>query len=245
MKLSKVYKYALFLLLFIVLSCYDDGISIEEEPPANEINILTIGDSRVQGNRPSHESYRYELWKSLIENNWTVDFLGPNIDQAEYPQFLGLEFDKNHAAVGGYTTKNVLTTLDATLADIEVPDVILMGIGGIDLIRSNSYEEAVNNIHGIIDILQDHNPDITIFMEQIAPAISDIYNEENILLFEGFNNAIVTISEERTTEDSKVIAVDMAEGWQDLFLADDLHYNAIGAKVVANRYFNALEEHVE
>ena len=84
MKLSKLYRYAAFLSLFIVLSCYDDGI--EEEPPINEINILTIGDSRVQGNRPYHESYRYELWKSLIESDWTVDFLGPNTDQAEYPE---------------------------------------------------------------------------------------------------------------------------------------------------------------
>lgn len=244
MKLSKVYTYAAFLFLFIVLSCYDDG-GIEEEPPVNEINILTIGDSRVQGNRPYHESYRYELWKNLVESNWTVDFLGPNNDQAEYPEFLGLEFDTNHAAVGGYTTRNVLNTIEVTLADVEVPDIILMGIGGIDLIRTNSYDEAVVNMHAIIDILQEHNPDVTIFMEQIAPAISDIYTEENILLFEGFNDAILTISEERSTEDSKVIAVDMAEGWQDFFLADDLHYNAIGAKVVADRYFDALEEHVE
>lgn len=245
MKLSKVYKYVAFLFLFIFAACYDDGISIEEEPPVNEINILTLGDSRVQGNRPYHESYRYELWKNLVESDWTVDFLGPNTDQAEYPQFLGLEFDKNHAAVGGYSTQNILNTLEGTLADIEVPDVILMGIGGIDLIRNKSYDEAVVNIHTIIDILQEHNPDVTIFMEQIAPAISDTYTEEDIVLFQGFNDAVLAISEERTTQDSEVVAVDMASGWQDFFLADDLHYNAIGAKVVADRYFDALEEHID
>jgi len=240
----KIYKLAVLFVFFILVSCTDEG-GIEDMPPAYEVNILTLGDSRVQGNRPNHESYRFELWKNFIENNWTVDFLGPNIDTSEYPLVEGLDFDNEHGGVGGYTTKSLLASLEGTLASVEMPDVILLGIGGNDLVHNISNEEAIQNIHGIIDILQDHNPDITIFIEQIAPAVSDLYTEENILIFNGFNDAILGVSEERTTDDSSVIAVDMASDWYDHLLADQLHYNILGAKVVANRYFEAVDLNLE
>ncbi len=243
---SKLYKLSLILFIFIFISCSEETDEeengIENAPPSYEVNILTLGDSRVQGNRPNHESYRFELWKSFIQNNWTVDFLGPNIDTSEYPLVEGLGFDNEHGGVGGYTTKSVLSSLEETLASVEMPDVILLGIGGNDLVRNIANEEAIQNIHGIIDILQDYNPDITIFIEQIAPAVSEIYNEENILIFNSFNEAILTVSEERTTEGSSVISIDMAEGWNDILLADDVHYNALGAKFVADKYFDAIDE---
>ncbi|WP_299679789.1 GDSL-type esterase/lipase family protein [uncultured Dokdonia sp.] len=240
----KIYKLAVLFLFLIVVSCTDEG-GLENAPPAYEVNILTLGDSRVQGNRPNHESYRFELWKSFIQNNWTVDFLGPNIDTSEYPLVDGLNFDSEHGGVGGYTTKNVLSSLEETLASVEMPDVILLGIGGNDLVRNIANEDAIQNIHGIIDILQDYNPDITIFIEQIAPAVSEIYDEENILIFNSFNDAILTVSGERTTEDSQVIAVDMASDWYDILLADQVHYNSLGAKVVADKYYNAVNLHLE
>ena len=37
---------------------------------------MSLGSSRVEGERPNFESYRYELWKKLIDNNFTFDFIG-------------------------------------------------------------------------------------------------------------------------------------------------------------------------
>ncbi|GGG39077.1 hypothetical protein GCM10011344_44930 [Dokdonia pacifica] len=240
----RIYKLTFILSFFILTSCVDET-GIEDAPPAYEVNILTLGDSRVQGNRPNHESYRFELWKNFIENNWTVDFLGPNVDTSEYPPVEGINFDNNHGGVGGYTTKSLLFSLEEMLAEVEMPDVILLGIGGNDLVLNVPNEDAIENIHGIIDILQDHNPDITIFIEQIAPAVSEIYTEENLAIFNGFNDAIATISQERTTQDSDVISVDMASGWYDVLLADEVHYNTLGAKVVADKYFNSVNLNLE
>lgn len=111
--------------------------------------------------------------------------------------------------------------------------------------RNNSYNGAVKNIKGIIDILQNHNPEVTIFIEQIAPRNSSTFSEEGLNLFTGFKNAINTISRERATEDSKVVAADMAEGWGDILLIDEVHYNQYGAKVIANRYFDAIDFYFE
>jgi hypothetical protein len=37
-----------------------------------------------------------------------------------------------------------------------------------------------------------------------------------------------------------VIVVDMATGFTDIFLADEIHYNEAGAEFIANRYYEAL-----
>lgn len=57
--------------------------------------------SRVEGDRPNYESFRYELWKELIENNWTFGFTGTQLDAASYPLFDNLLFDKYHEGRGG------------------------------------------------------------------------------------------------------------------------------------------------
>lgn len=243
--MSKITRVALVALFILTISSCTEDDTVSINPPDYEVNILPIGDSRVAGNRPSHESYRYDLWKNLIDNNWEFNFLGSQIDTSEYPIYSDQVFDKEHAGVGGHTTKDVLTTLESTLSITEMPDIVLLGIGGNDLIRTNSYEGAIQNINGIIDILQNHNPEVTIFLEQIAPGNSSTFSEENVALFENFKNAILTVSQERSTEDSNVVAVDMAEGWTDILLIDDVHYNLYGAKIVANRYFDAINLYFE
>jgi hypothetical protein len=55
----------------------------------------------VEGDRPNYESFRYELWKELIENNWTFGFTGTQLDAASYPLFDNLLFDKYHEGRGG------------------------------------------------------------------------------------------------------------------------------------------------
>lgn len=243
--MSKITRVALTaLLIFTIISCTEDD-SMTISPPDYEVIILPLGDSRVAGDRPLHESYRYDLWKNLIENSWDFNFVGPQIDMSEYPVYSEEIFDKEHAGVGGYTTKDILTTLESTLSDVEVPNIVLLGIGGNDLVINNSYNEAVQNINGIIDILQNHNPEVTIFIEQIAPGNSSTFSEEGLDLFTGFKNAINTISEERSTEDSNLISVDMAEGWGDILLIDEVHYNQYGAKVIADRYFDAIDLYYE
>ncbi|MEC8968871.1 MAG: hypothetical protein VX756_06960, partial [Bacteroidota bacterium] len=51
---------------------------------------------------------------------------------------------------------------------------------------------------------------------------------------------LVTISSDQTTSTSSVILVDMFTGFTDAMLADDVHYNEIGAEFIATRYYNTL-----
>ena len=86
-------KISPFILLLLLLNaCNKNEDSLK--PQSNSINkILPLGASRVEGGRPEYESYRYELWKDLKENNWTFDFIGTQSDYACYPDFESDVFD--------------------------------------------------------------------------------------------------------------------------------------------------------
>ena len=82
-------------ILSILLGCSNDEDS--PKPISTSINkIMTLGASRVEGSRPDYESFRYDLWKSLIEHNWTFDFIGTRSDETFYPSFNGLDFGIDH-----------------------------------------------------------------------------------------------------------------------------------------------------
>ena len=165
--------------------CDEESDSIPK-PQSNSINkILPLGASRVEGARPEYESYRYELWKKLMETNLVFDFVGTQTDQFSYPQFNKLTFDSDHEGRGGWTSGDILQELTNWLNQIGQADIVLLSSpGGNDALEGLSYSQAVANINGIIDILQAHNPNTTIIVEQMAPARSDIMNSELTEFFE-------------------------------------------------------------
>ena len=67
--------------LMMFNACDKDYDSTTPIPQSTSINkILPLGASRVEGARPEFESFRYELWKDLKENDWTFDFIGTQKD---------------------------------------------------------------------------------------------------------------------------------------------------------------------
>lgn len=234
----------LLLVVFSVLLLPACDSAPPEDVPAPEgaFTILTIGDSRVEGARPLFESYRYELWKNFVRNERIVNFVGPLDDEADYPSFQNQAFDDDHAGVGGFTTVDVLRELDDILNSLTTPpQVILLGIGGNDLLDIGDLDQTVRNLNDIIDRLQAYDRNTTIIVEQIAPGLSDFMTPERQRIFESFNEQVLTSAQTQTTASSSVIAVDMAVEWSDAYMADEVHYNEVGAKVVADRYFQIIE----
>ena len=204
--------------------------------------VMCIGDSRVAGG--GEYSYRYDLWKNMLDNGWTADYIGINYDDHNYPTYLGQTFDGDHQSEGGFTTQNVIDHLD--FATSGVPDVALLGIGGNDLVgilegSGLTVNDVISNVNTIIDMLQASNPNVTILVEQIAPARSDFMSTELQNLLDDFNSQIPIVASQQTNATSSVIAVDMYTAWSDSYMADELHYNATGSKVVADKYDAALD----
>ena len=126
MNSKKYFITASIIFLFLLSACSDNNDNNPSVEPSEPLKILSIGGSRVEGNHPTYESYRYELWKNLISHNWNVDFVGYLEDEASYPEHMGLTFDPDHAGVAGFMTTNVLDIIQDILN--EEADVILMDI---------------------------------------------------------------------------------------------------------------------
>jgi len=238
------------LVILSLISCGgggDDGVTIGDVEPTPvtpvSLNILTLGDSRVEGARPSYESYRYELWQNLVSNNWEFDLIGAFTDNATYPTFMNLEFDRDHNGTIGITTQGILNTLPGQLASLDA-DVVLLGVGGNDLLGFASIAQIETNLNQIIDLLKADNNQVIIFIEQIAPLRSDLMSVTFTNIFNDFNDMIVDVANAQNSSTSPVFVVDIMSNWSDDYFADTLHYNEAGAKEVADRYFIAMDNNI-
>ncbi len=235
-----------FFLLVLVLffgcsSCdkEDDGGPIT---PSSSINkIMPLGASRVEGARPAFESYRYSLWQQLLDGGWEFDYIGTERDEATYPEYAGARFDADHEGRGGWTSGEILDGINGWLDQAGAPDIVLFSSpGGNDALQGLSYDQAITNINGIIDAIQAANPNVTILIEQLAPARSDLMTGILATYFDQMQQDVVSIASEQTTATSQVLTVNMATGFMDSFLADDVHYNEAGANFIAERYYDVL-----
>lgn len=207
-----------------------------DNPNAGSISILCLGDSRVDGDRPEYEHYRYELWKLLLDSSYTVDFIGTENDDVAYPDHLGFTFDDQHEGVGGIRTKGLLKNV-RNLRFESSPQFVLLCVGGNDLLEGKSVDKAISNISKIICELQKDCPETTIILEQIAPAHSSSMTSELDATLNDFNSKLPGL----TSEYNNLQIVDMNTGFTDLYFADDVHYNELGAREVAQRYFAAMQ----
>ena len=188
-----------------------------------------------------YESYRYELWKKCISNNYNIDFVGMQYDDGNYPDFNGFSFDRDHEGIGGIETEGVLVNIDEVLQQVNDFNIVLLCIGGNDLLNGiDNPQTAIDNIHLIIDAIQNAHPDVTIFIEKIAPGNNEIMTPEFQLKLDEFNQLIAALASIQTNANSNVTAVDMYTGFTENLLADDVHYNQDGALFIAERYFNAI-----
>ena len=205
------------------------------------LGLLIQFVSCKKGDEDGYESYRYELWKKCISNNYTIDFIGMQYDDGNYPDFNGFAFDRDHEGIGGIETEGVLDNIDEVLQQVNDFNIVLLCIGGNDLLNGiDDPQTAIDNIHLIIDAIQNAHPDVTIFIEKIAPGNNEIMTPEFQLKLDEFNQLIAALAPIQTNANSNVIAVDMYTGFTENLLADDVHYNQEGALFIAERYFNAI-----
>lgn len=239
-----------FSLLVVFCGCNsnDEIETTVEECQSSEgtVNIMPLGASRVQGLRPVYESYRYELWKDLIDGGWSINYVGNEKDFTQYDSYQNFCFDSDHEGQGGWTSTQINNEIERWLNETEMSDIVLFSSpGGNDALQGKPLESILPNINAIINKIQSHNPNITILLEQMAPGKSSFMNEELTASFDQIHDIIVQIATAQTTATSRVIPVDMATGFSDDFLADYVHYNTDGAKFIAERYYEKLIPYLE
>lgn len=245
--IQKKVKMQKVLLLFVLgicflFSCSDDELIMDGNENSSINKIMPLGASRVAGSRPNHESFRYELWKLLVDSGKQFDYIGTQDDPSSYPDYNGLTFDDDHEGRGGWRSDQILGGIDSWIDQAGVPDIVLFSSpGGNDALQGRDYDDIISNINNIIDAIQTSNPNVTIIIEQLAPPLSSSLVGQLGIYFERMIEDAARIADEQTTSTSMVLSVDMASGFTDALLADQVHYNEEGAKFIADRYFEVLE----
>ena len=187
-----------------------------------------------------YESYRYELWKKCIQNNYEIDFVGQQYDDGTYPNFMGQSFDRDHEGIGGIETEDVLNNIEGVLSQTNNLDAVLLCVGGSDLLNGDDPQTAIDNIGLIIDEIQNIFPSIIIYLEQIAPGNNEIMTNDFQQKLTEFNGLIYNIATDYSNQNSTVMAIDMSTNFTENLLADDVHYNLEGAVFIAEQYYSSI-----
>ncbi len=224
--------------------------------PAEPWKIVAIGDSITQSNF-EHASYRYWLWRGLIDGGYDFDLIGsqhansnqtagtgtvsgPQLFQDDYK---GKSFDPDHEGYWGMKAGEVLTQLQISLPTLDAPDVALIHLGTNDVLANGDVtaevQGAITALEDIIDALRQQNPKVAVIIAKVIPYASG--PAEVVPL----NDVIDKLDETKGTADSPVIIVDQYTGFnpvigQDTF--DGIHPNESGEKKIAGKFFDEIKK---
>ena len=123
--------------------------------------------------------------------------------------------------------------------------MLFSSLGGNGAFQNSLYNKALPNINGVVDALQNANPEVTIIIEQLAPTRSKLMTNELTSYFNRQKQDLLTIASENSTTSSKIIALDMFTGFSDSLLEDNLHFNEASVDFIANRYYTVIKNILE
>ncbi|MCH2164585.1 MAG: GDSL-type esterase/lipase family protein [Marinovum sp.] len=204
-----------------------------------DVTVMPIGYSRVKGDPPEFDTWRYPLAQRIAAENCGIDLVG-TLDGLDY----GSVYDDDHASLGGYTTHDIIGQLPRVLRRIGEPDVAIVSIGGNDLQLGDRSRAILGRVDEIISILQCAHSEMVIILEQIAPGSSHAMAKDRLGQFDGFNSGIGDLLAQRSRADAPIYVADIRVGFTQSMLVDDVHMNADGAAHVASVFWRILSDKV-
>lgn len=176
-------------------------------------HILFFGDSITAG-------YGLELeqaFPALVQEK---------INEAELP------FTVTNAGLSGETSSGGLNRIDWLLR--QPVDIFVLELGGNDGLRGVSLDLTASNLQGILDLVKEKNPDVTLVVAgmQIPPNLGPDYTKQFKDLF----------PELATQNNATLIPfiLDGVAGIESLNLPDGIHPTADGHRIVAETVWKTL-----
>ena len=235
------------------------GPPVSFQPP-RRWRIVPIGDSITQGNT-GHWTYRYPLWKMLIDAGVDFDFVGSlnyfdNINPA-IPPYRGVPFDFDHEGHVFFQSGEIAGPLPGWMngslgsSGGYTPDIALVHAGTNDALLAIAVPTTVANLTSIIASLRARNPRVHVLLAKLISTYS-------FLDPAGITNARVTainaqidgIAVAMDLPDSRVIVVDQNTGFLPNHTVpapnggdthDGVHPSPAGEEKMARRWLEALQ----
>jgi len=212
--------------------------------PHTTVKILPLGDS-ITGASTQKLSYRYPLWKQLIDAGKHVEFIGSQSQKGNgyrtWASYKGHTFPQRNEAHSGWRTDQVLNGLETGEVGLDhwikdySPDIALIHLGTNDIHQAQSPESTRDEVEQVISKLRQKNPQIKIALARIIP-MSTNHNIPR------FNQLIAQLAQKLNRPRSPVVSVDMFSGFniQNNMQIDQIHPNASGEEIMAKRWFQIL-----
>jgi len=214
---------------------------------ADPVRIVCIGDSITQGRKGGGaaaptQSWRYPLWKKLVDLEASVEFVGSLHGGFEgdpaWPDYKEKKFDRAHEGHWGWTTRAVREKLPEWIKDY-TPDVAIVHLGANDANPklNMTIEDTAKEMEQLIGILRAKNPKIAVilgkpFMEwKPFPEMRDRFD---------------ALAKSLSTPESPVLPADPSKGWvsrpdaPDTHTVDWVHPNADGDAKLAAAFLDVL-----
>ena len=268
------FRHLLFLsFILFSTSCNNDETKEEIEPQPEEVplRIMPLGNSITQGGENS-PSYRYELWKMLVDAGLKFEFVG-SMDTNWYRDAPGTEhgadvaspvmgqtykgqtFTNKHEGHWGWNTIDILNGYEnptqykrdkgklSEWLQGYTPDVVLMHLGTNDMIHGKTTDGTVARIEQIIGQLRADNENVAILLAKITPIPANFVNVDSTQHFVSLMPALAT---RLSTQKSPIIVVDINTGFNTAaYTYDTLHPNTAGEKFIAKRWYDAIRANEE
>lgn len=217
--------------------------------------ILPLGDSITHA-EINRASYRYPLWKKLIDAGVRVDFVGSMNTQLDryskgetpQPDYKGLKFDKDHEGHFAWEASDIVKgrnpnnkTGSGSLSDWMKHydfDIALVHLGTNDAFNRQSSEQIAGELRQVIESLRRDNPHAVILLAKLIPTKRRKGDSEAVA---AVNKVIPEVAKAMNTAESPVLLVDHFTGYDAVTdNYDGVHPNAQGEEKMAQRWFDAI-----
>jgi hypothetical protein len=243
-------NFAVAISLFVILN-YSLMVSVASAE--DSIKILTLGDSITQA-ESNRASYRYPLWKKLVDAGVDFDFVGSmnkhlGSDTPPQPDYKGIKFDPDHEGHFAWAADEIIRgrkfdngtgsgNLKSWLTAYDV-DIALVHLGTNDAFMQQPNKSTAEELKTIVSLLRDDNPRVVILLARLIPTTRTVRDTKSV---NSLNETIVALSKTLGSKNSPVILVDQYsafDGKADLY--DMVHPNAGGEEKMADRWFEAIQ----
>ena len=228
-------------LLLACLCFFPVAGTVYSDALPDTIAIAPYGNSITQA-ASNRQSYRYPLWKKLIDANIAFDFVGSmNTNfggNPSRPDYKGKAFDMDHEGHWGWRADEILRDM-ATWLTRYTPDMVLLHIGTNDCIQGQNKDTTLNEIRQVVGKLRNDNATVVIFLANLIPCNSASANVNNL------NTGIRPLATQLNTASSPVIFVDQNSGinpQSDLY--DGIHPGPTGEEKMAQKWFDAINAYL-
>ncbi len=223
---------------------------------SDPVKILCLGDSITHA-EINRASYRYPLWKKLIDANIKFDFVGSMQSQLStyskgtppQPDYKGFKFDKDHEGHFAWEASDIVNgrhpnngtgsgSLSKWMVDYDF-DIALVHLGTNDAFYRQGNAQIAGEIKAVITTLRTDNPNAIILLAKVIPTSRTKADEQAVV---SMNGVIQPIVEEMNSINSPVILVDHFTGFDpSTETYDGVHPNAKGEEKMAQRWFDSIK----